>query len=55
MVIDLNNFFVEKSKDFYEGGILSLPGRWQRVIDSDGAYITKASFIVQIENYKENF
>ena len=47
--IDLINFFVEKSKDFYEGGILSLTERWQQVIDSDGAYITKASFIVQIE------
>ena len=40
--IDLINFFVEKSKDFYEGGILSLPERWRRVIDSDDAYITES-------------
>ena len=40
--IDLINFFVEKSKDFYEGGILSLSERWQRVTDNDGAYITES-------------
>ena len=40
--IDLINFFGEKFKDLYEGGILSLLERWRRVIDSDGAYITES-------------
>ena len=42
--IDLINFLVEKSKDFYELGILSLSERWRRVIDNDGAHITESSF-----------
>ena len=29
----------EKSVDFYERGILTLPDRWRQVIDSDGGYI----------------
>ena len=33
------NFFDQKTQDFYESGILSLPERWQQVIDSNGAYI----------------
>jgi [histone H3]-lysine36 N-dimethyltransferase SETMAR len=37
--MDLENFFSQKSQGFYERGILSLPERWQQVIDSDGAYI----------------
>ena len=37
--IDLPNFFDQKTQDFYESGILSLPERWQQVIDSNGAYI----------------
>ena len=36
--MDLLNFFDQKSHDFYEGGILSLPERWRPVIDSNGAY-----------------
>ena len=40
--IDLINFFGEKSKDLYEGRILSLLEHWRRVIDSDGAYITES-------------
>jgi histone-lysine N-methyltransferase SETMAR len=36
---DLANFFAQKSPGFYERGILSLPARWQQVIDSNGAYI----------------
>ena len=44
METDLINFFVEKSKDFYERGILSLPECWRRVIDSDGAYVAESSF-----------
>ncbi len=39
---DLANFFAQKSQDFYERGILSLPGRWQQVIDSNGAYIVES-------------
>ena len=42
--IDFINLFVEKSKDLYEGGILSLAERWRRVIDNDGAYRTESSF-----------
>ena len=40
--IDLINFFDQKFKNFYEHGLLSLPERWQRVVDSDGAYITES-------------
>jgi histone-lysine N-methyltransferase SETMAR len=36
---DLANFFAQKSPGFYERGILSLPARWQQVIDNNGAYI----------------
>ena len=35
----LLNFFGQKTEDFYESGILSLPERWQQFIDSNGAYI----------------
>ena len=38
--MDIGNFFGQKSQDFYERGILSLPERWQQVIDSIGAHIT---------------
>ena len=37
--MDLLNFFDQKTQDFCESGILSLPERWQQVIDSNGAYI----------------
>ena len=37
--MDLLNFFDQNIQDFYESGILSLPERWQQVIDSNGAYI----------------
>ena len=37
--MDLLNFYDQKTQDFYESGILSLPERWQRVTDSNGAYI----------------
>ena len=40
--IDLINFIVQKLKDFCEREIISLPERWQQVIDSDGAYITES-------------
>jgi histone-lysine N-methyltransferase SETMAR len=36
---DLADFFSQKSRDFYERGIFSLPERWQRVVDSDRVYI----------------
>lgn len=36
---DLANFFEQKSRDFYEHGILCLPERWRLVIDNNGAYI----------------
>ena len=37
--MDLLNFFDEKTQDFYESGILSLPERWQQVIDKNAANI----------------
>jgi hypothetical protein len=40
--MDIANFFGQKSQDFYERGVLSLPERWQQVIDSNGAYITES-------------
>ena len=40
--MDLANFFAQKSQDFYERGILSLPERWQQVIDSNGAYTVES-------------
>ena len=40
--MELLNFFDQKSKDFYERGILSLPERWRQVIDSSGAYVTES-------------
>ena len=33
------NFFDQKSPEFYEQGILSLPEHWRQVIDNDGTYI----------------
>lgn len=36
---DLINFFNNKSKDFYERGIMTLPNRWQQVIDTNGEYL----------------
>ena len=38
---DLTNFFGQKSKEFYGRGILSLPERWQQVVDNNGAYFTE--------------
>jgi [histone H3]-lysine36 N-dimethyltransferase SETMAR len=40
--MDIANFFDQKSKDFYERGILSLPERWRQVIDTSGTYITES-------------
>ena len=37
----LNNFFDQKSKQFYEHGILSLPERWRQIIDNNGAYFVE--------------
>jgi len=35
----LEDFFAQKSRGFYENGIISLPERWQKIIDQDGQYI----------------
>ncbi|EZA62088.1 Histone-lysine N-methyltransferase SETMAR, partial [Ooceraea biroi] len=35
----LKDFFAQKSRDFYKRGIMSLPERWQKVVDQDGQYI----------------
>ena len=40
--MDLLNLFGQKSQDFYERGILSLPERWRQVIDSNGGYIVES-------------
>jgi histone-lysine N-methyltransferase SETMAR len=37
--MELVNFFNQKSQDFYERGIPSLPERWRQVVDSSGGYI----------------
>ena len=39
--MDLVKFFGQKSRDFYEHGILSLPERWRQVVDNNGAYIVE--------------
>ncbi|EZA57360.1 Histone-lysine N-methyltransferase SETMAR [Ooceraea biroi] len=35
----LEDFFAQKSRDFYKRGIMSLLERWQKVVDQDGQYI----------------
>jgi histone-lysine N-methyltransferase SETMAR len=40
--MDLVNFFHQKSQDFHEREILSLPESWRQVIDSNGAYIVES-------------
>ncbi|CAF1612299.1 unnamed protein product [Rotaria magnacalcarata] len=40
--MDIVNFFGQKSQDFYESGILSLPERWRQVIDSSDTYISES-------------
>ena len=37
--IDIKTFFSSKSPEFYAKGILELPDRWSKVVDSDGEYI----------------
>jgi histone-lysine N-methyltransferase SETMAR len=39
--MDLGNSFRQKSQEFYERGVLSLPERWRQVTDSARAYIIK--------------
>jgi hypothetical protein len=39
---DLANFFSQKSREFYERGILFLSERWREVIYSNGAYIVES-------------
>jgi len=36
----LDEFFAEKSEDFYENGIMSLQERWQQVLDQNEPYIS---------------
>ena len=40
--MDLVKFFGQKSGDFYERWILSLPERWRQVVDSNEAYIVES-------------
>lgn len=40
--IILQVFYSESSYDFYERGILSIPGHWQEVRDINGAYIVES-------------
>jgi len=35
----LENFFAQKSRGFYENGIISLLERWQKIVDQDGQYV----------------
>ena len=48
--IDLGKFFGQKSRNFYERGILFLPERWRQVVDSNGTYIVKK--LVVLSNLK---
>ena len=34
----IGDFFANKSPDFYNDGIISLPERWKWVVDNKGAY-----------------
>lgn len=36
----LDQFFSQKSQDFYERGIMQLPERWRKVIQQNGKYFT---------------
>jgi hypothetical protein len=47
--MELVNFFNQKSEDFYEHGMLSLPERWRQVVDSSGGYIFEASCTVEVK------
>ena len=38
----ITEFFDQKSPEFYERGITSLPERWRDVIDNNGAYVNEA-------------
>jgi histone-lysine N-methyltransferase SETMAR len=38
---ELDTFFTSKPPSFYRSGIETLPSRWQKVVDSDGGYITE--------------
>ena len=35
----LEKFFSSKEQIFYERGIMSLPGRWKKVLDHNGQYV----------------
>ena len=35
----LIQFFAGKNQKFYEHGIMTLPERWQKVIDKNGQYL----------------
>ena len=37
----LEQFFVQKDKKFWEGGIMKLPERWQKVVEQKGEYIVQ--------------
>ena len=34
----VENFFTEKTPDFFQRGIMNLPNRWRKVIDARGDY-----------------
>ena len=46
------NFFVQKSEDFDEREIFSLPRCWQQIIDTNAAY---ANCIFEVKKSKESF
>ena len=35
----IRNFFLSKYPEFYAKGIIELPERWSKVVDTDGEYI----------------
>ena len=35
----LEQFFAQKDKKFWEDGIMKLPGKWQKVVEQNGEYV----------------
>jgi histone-lysine N-methyltransferase SETMAR len=49
---DLEEFFSQKTEDFYRRGIYSLPKRWQSVVENSGSYVVKKKLFHCAENKK---
>ena len=38
---NLEQFFVQKDKKFWEDGIMKLPGKWQKVVERNVEYVVQ--------------